>query len=413
MRKKYITNFFKIFTIWVLLSIFVYISSIESIPENIVIFEGENLNLKIAAGLTLDNSNNYKTQLTASNINIEKINKTGSNNLQLSLFGNIKIKNVNIDVIPKTKVIPIGSSIGMKLYTKGVLVVGMSQIDTDNNQKEKPYENSGIEQGDTIIEVNNNEIGNTDELIQEVNKSNGNAISIKYVRNNKTMQTSIIPVKSENEYKLGLWVRDAAAGVGTLTFYEPSTNMFMSLGHGITDIDTEQIVEIANGELVTANIISINKGEKGKPGEIRGTIDNGYEIGSIYKNTNFGVYGSLKNKNYIPIDTSREMEVATREEIQEGEAKILCQLDNSRPKEYKIEIEKIYISNNKDNKSMLIKITDESLIEKTGGIIQGMSGAPIIQNGKFIGAITNVLVNDPTQGYAIFGDLMIKQMRDV
>ena len=413
MRKKYITNFFKIFTIWVLLSIFVYISSIESIPENIVIFEGENLNLKIAAGLTLDNSNNYKTQLTASNINIEKINKTGSNNLQLSLFGNIKIKNVNIDVIPKTKVIPIGSSIGMKLYTKGVLVVGMSQIDTDNNQKEKPYENSGIEQGDTIIEVNNNEIGNTDELIQEVNKSNGNAISIKYVRNNKTMQTSIIPVKSENEYKLGLWVRDAAAGVGTLTFYEPSTNMFMSLGHGITDIDTEQIVEIANGELVTANIISINKGEKGKPGEIRGTIDNGYEIGSIYKNTNFGVYGSLKNKNYIPIDTSREMEVATREEIQEGEAKILCQLDNSGPKEYKIEIEKIYISNNKDNKSMLIKITDESLIEKTGGIIQGMSGAPIIQNGKFIGAITNVLVNDPTQGYAIFGDLMIKQMRDV
>lgn len=200
---------------------------------------------------------------------------------------------------------------------------------------------------------------------------------------------------------------------GTLTFYEPDTNMFMSLGHGITDIDTEQIVEIANGELVTANIISINKGEKGKPGEIRGTIDNGYEIGDIYKNTNFGVYGTLKNTKYLSIDTSKEMEVATREEIQEGEATILCQLDNSGPKEYKIEIEKIYISNNEDNKSMLIKITDESLIEKTGGIIQGMSGAPIMQNGKFIGAITNVLVNDPTQGYAIFGDMMIKQMREI
>lgn len=413
MRKKYINNIFKILTILVLLSIYLYISSIESIPENIVIFEGEKLNLKIAAGLSLDNSNNYETQLTASNINNEKINTTGSSNLQLSLFGNIKIKNVSIDVIPKTKVIPIGSSIGMKLYTKGVLVVGMSQIDTDDNKKEKPYENSGIEQGDTIIEVNNNEIGNTDELIQEVNKSNGEAVSIKYVRDNKTMQTSMTPVKSDDNYKLGLWVRDAAAGVGTLTFYEPSTNMFMSLGHGITDIDTEQIVEIANGELVTANIVSINKGEKGKPGEIRGTIDNGYEIGSIYKNTNFGVYGSLKTKNYIPIDSSKEMEVATREEIQEGEAKILCQLDNSGPKEYKIEIEKIYLANNEDNKSMLIKITDESLIEKTGGIIQGMSGAPIIQNGKFIGAITNVLVNDPTKGYAIFGDMMIKQMRDV
>ena len=215
MRKKYFTNILKILTILVLLSIFVYISSIEAIPENIVIFEGEKLNLKIAAGLSLDD---YETELAASNINNKKISITGSNNLQLSLFGNIKIKNVSVDVIPKTTVIPIGSSIGMKLYTKGVLVVGMSQIDTDNNTKEKPYENSGIEQGDTIIEVNNNEIGNTDELIEEVNNSNGEAISIKYVRNNQTMQTSITPVKSDNEYKIGLWVRDAAAGVRNINF---------------------------------------------------------------------------------------------------------------------------------------------------------------------------------------------------
>ena len=215
MRKKYFTNILKILTILVLLSIFVYISSIEAIPENIVIFEGEKLNLKIAVGLSLDD---YETELTASNINNKKISTTGSNNLQLNLFGNIKIKNVSVDVIPKTTVIPIGSSIGMKLYTKGVLVVGMSQIDTDNNTKEKPYENSGIEQGDTIIEVNNNGIGNTDELIEEVNNSNGEAISIKYVRNNQTMQTSITPVKSDNEYKIGLWVRDAAAGVRNINF---------------------------------------------------------------------------------------------------------------------------------------------------------------------------------------------------
>lgn len=215
MRKKYFTSILKILAILVLLSIFVYISSIESIPENIVLFEGESLNLKIATGLSLDD---YETELTASNINNKKISTTGSNNLQLNLFGNIKIKNVSVDVIPKTTVIPIGSSIGMKLYTKGVLVVGMSQIDTDNNTKEKPYENSGIEQGDTIIEVNNNEIGNTDELIEEVNNSNGEAISIKYVRNNQTMQTSITPVKSDNEYKIGLWVRDAAAGVRNINF---------------------------------------------------------------------------------------------------------------------------------------------------------------------------------------------------
>ena len=215
MRKKYFTSILKILAILVLLSIFVYISSIESIPENIVLFEGESLNLKIATGLSLDD---YETELTASNINNKKINTTGSNNLKLSLFVNIKIKNVNIDVIPKTKVIPIGSSIGMKLYTKGVLVVGMSQIDTDNNTKEKPYENSGIEQGDTIIEINNNEIGNTDELIEEVNNSNGETISIKYVRNNQTKETSITPVKSDNEYKIGLWVRDATAGVRNINF---------------------------------------------------------------------------------------------------------------------------------------------------------------------------------------------------
>ena len=238
----------------------------------------------------------------------------------------------------------------------------------------------------------------------------GESLTIKYVRNNKTMKTSITPVKAEDQYKIGLWVRDAAAGVGTVTFYEPETNMFMSLGHGITDIDTEKIVEISTGELVTANILSINKGKKGSPGEIRGTIENGNTIGTIYKNTNFGVYGTVTNKNYLNI-TNSALEVASRDEIKEGKAQILCQLDNTGTKTYKIEIEKIYKNNNIDNKSMFIKVTDKDLIEKTGGIIQGMSGAPIIQNGKFIGAVTNVLINDPTQGYGVFGDILIKQIR--
>ena len=205
-------------------------------------------------------------------------------------------------------------------------------------------------------------------------------------------------------------MRDVAAGVGTLTFYEPSTNTFMALGHGISDIDTEQIVEISAGELITAKILSISKGEKGKPGEIHGTITNGKEIGKIYKNTNFGVYGTVTNKSYLSADLKNELEVASRDEIKTGEAEIICQLDNGKQENYKIEIEKIYKNNNFDNKSMLIKITDERLIEKTGGIIQGMSGAPVIQNGKFIGAVTNVLVNDPTRGYCVFADIMIKEL---
>lgn len=405
-------NFAKIAVVLVLLLSYVYICSINSIPSNIIIFEGENLNLKIATGLTLA-SKNSKTILTASNINKEKINSEGTNNLNLNLFGTIPVKEVNVNVIPKTMVVPLGNAIGMKLYTKGVLVVGMSQIETDKNEKKKPYENSGIEQGDTILEINNNIVGNTEELIKEVENSKGNTINIKYLRDDKTMQTDITPVKSKNTYKIGLWVRDAEAGVGTLTFYEPSTNLFMALGHGISDIDTEEIVNIANGELVTANIVSITKGRKGYPGEIRGTIDEGKTIGTIYKNTNFGVYGMVKNKNYLEADLTQEMEVAPRNEIKEGKAQIICQLENSTKKKYDIEIEKVYINNNQNNKSMLIKITDKELLEKTGGIIQGMSGAPIIQEEKFVGAVTNVLVNDPTQGYGVFADIMIKEMRSI
>lgn len=299
----------------------------------------------------------------------------------------------------------------MKLYTKGVLVVGMAQIDVRNNEKKKPYANSGIEQGDIILEVNNSQIKNTQDLIDEVNNSEGKPLTIKYSKNEQTLNTSITPIKMNNEYKIGLWVRDATAGVGTLTFYEPSTNLFMSLGHGITDIDTEKIVDIATGELITANIVSINKGRKGIPGEIRGTIDTGNTIGKIYKNTNFGVYGLVTNKNYLNMNTNEEIEVASREEIKEGKAEIICQLDNNTKRKYNLEIERVYRNNNQDNKSMLIKITDQELLEKTGGIIQGMSGAPIIQNGKFIGAVTNVLVNDPTQGYGVFADMMVKQMR--
>ena len=399
-------------TLFVILLIisYVYVCSAISIPKNIVVFEGENLNLKIATGLSLT-SGNQQTVLTSSNISKEKLNKEGTDRLNLNLFGGIKVKNVNVSVIPKTTVIPLGTAIGMKLYTKGVLVVGMSQISTISNEKTKPYENSGIEQGDMIVAVNNKEVSTTEELIEEVNKSNGNSVKIKYLKNNETQETSITPVKSKDNYKIGLWVRDAAAGVGTLTFYEPSTNSFMALGHGISDIDTEKIVEISNGELITANIISIKKGEKGNPGEIKGTIDCGNKIGEISKNTNLGVYGNVTNKNYLDIDYSNELEVAARNEIKEGKAQIICQLDNDGKKEYDIEIKKIYTTNNEDNKSMLIKVTDENLLNKTGGIIQGMSGAPIIQNGKFIGAVTNVLVNDPTQGYAVFADMMIKQMR--
>lgn len=200
-------------------------------------------------------------------------------------------------------------------------------------------------------------------------------------------------------------------GVGTITFYEPETKEFAALGHGILDVDTNKLINIGKGELVTSKILSITKGENGKPGEIKGSIENGTTIGEINKNTLFGIYGKINNLVGLNINANKVYEVATRNEIKTGEASILCSLDDSGPQEYKINIDKIYYNNNSNNKSMLISVTDEKLIEKTGGIIQGMSGSPIIQNGKFIGAVTHVLVNDSTEGYAVFGDMMLKQMR--
>lgn len=200
-------------------------------------------------------------------------------------------------------------------------------------------------------------------------------------------------------------------GVGTATFYEPSTGMFASLGHGITDIDTGDLITISNGELVTTNIVSVQKGEKGKPGELKGSIESSKTIGDVSKNTSFGIFGKITNKSNLKI-SEQEKEVATREEIKTGKAQIICEIEDAKKEHYDIEIQKVYTSNNRDNKSMLIKVTDKKLLEKTGGIIQGMSGSPIIQNNKFVGAVTHVLVNDPTSGYGVFADIMLKQMKE-
>ena len=200
--------------------------------------------------------------------------------------------------------------------------------------------------------------------------------------------------------------------MGTLTFYEPISKKFAALGHGITDNDTESLINIESGELVTSRVINVQKGEEESPGEIRGTILNQQTIGSVKNNSSFGIYGILNNLTSLNIDTSKKYKVALRNEIELGEAYILCSIDNSNvPKEYKIDIEKIYFDNDFNNKSMLIRVTDKKLIEKTGGIIRGLSGAPIIQNNKFVGAVTNVLVSNPEIGYAIFGDLMVKEMQ--
>ena len=407
-----------ILLLFILLLLYVYVASITLMPKSIILMQGESLNLATLWGISIKeneisnpNIGEYKQNRTVQAVttSIEgnsTLEQAGKIELSVNLLDKIQLKDVSVNVVPKVKVVPLGNAIGLKLYTEGVLIVGMSEI-----EGKRPYEFSGIKEGDRIVAIDNKKIETTEDLIETVNASNGKEVFIKYVRENEEEQTSITPVKTkQDEYKLGLWVRDAAGGVGTASFYVPSTGMFASLGHGITDVDTGDLITISNGELVNTNIVSIKKGEKGNPGEIKGSIEGMEKIGEVYKNTSFGIFGKVSNKNNLKIN-AEEMEVLNRNEIKKGNAQIICELENGKKEYYDIEIQKIYTANNKDNKSMLIKITDERLLEKTGGIIQGMSGSPIIQNGKFVGAVTHVLVNDPTAGYGVFADIMIQQLR--
>lgn len=312
--------------------------------------------------------------------------------------------------ISDIQVIPVGEIVGIKLYTSGVLVVGTSGIESIDGVIYKPFENTEIQEGDSIISVNGNIVNNTNELIEAINVCNGEKIEIIYMRKNEEKSCEITPVKDkEGKYKIGLWVRDSAAGVGTVTFYSEETQSFGALGHAITDIDTGDIIQTSSGEIDNVSIVSVVKGKEHEPGKIQGSIRQNSVIGNIYKNTQYGIYGIIKNSTNINIDYSKKMYVASRQEISLGEASILSDIDG-QVKEYKIEIQKTYLNNNYDNKSMLIKVTDEELLSKTGGIVQGMSGSPIIQNGKFIGAVTHVFLRDPSIGYAVFADKMLQEL---
>ena len=398
--------------LFILILIYTYVASIALLPKSITLIQGENLNLASLWGIKIKEKNNSNPNIgeyskgkivqASTSTSTNSLTEVGKIDLSFNLFDSISLKEVSLNILPKLKVIPLGNAIGLKLYTEGVLIVGMTEI-----EGQKPYEDTGIKEGDRIISINNKKINSTEDLIETVNAANGKEVSVKYIRKETEETTNITPVKTdENEYKLGLWVRDAAAGVGTASFYVPSIGMFALLGHGITDIDTKELITISNGELVTTNIVSIQKGEKGKPGEIKGNIEGSRKIGEVSKNTSFGIFGTLTNKSNLNINTE-EMEILNRTEIETGKAQIICELEQGRKKYYDIEIQRVYTNNNKDNKSMLIKITDKELLEKTGGIIQGMSGSPIIQDGKLIGAVTHVFVSDAKKGYGIFAENML------
>lgn len=398
MKKRYF------FIILILLVILVYASNITQLPSRIFLLNGENIQLKRVFGVEFKRKNK-EVQETWQDKNLE------TTKMDVMLFGNMKVKEIAVTTYPRIKVIPTGNLIGLKLYTNGALVIGTTEVKNIENKIEKPYESINIKEGDTILEVDHQEIDSTQTLQKIVNESNGRDIEIKYARAGETYTANIKPANTaKDEYKLGLWIRDSASGVGTMAFYEPESKKFAALGHGISDGDTGELLDIQTGELVNSKIVSVSKGRKGIPGEIKGSIAKQATIGTVMQNTNFGIFGSL-NENIITNNKySAGLEIALRDEIELGEATILSTVNNNDTQEYKAEITSIDSENNSNNKSMQIKITDEKLLNNTGGIICGMSGSPIIQNNKIVGALTNVLVSDPQIGYGVFADIMIKEM---
>lgn len=361
-------KFIKKFLIIVFLCItLIYVTNITNIPSKIILFEKENLSLGKILGITIKEKER-KTIETVS----KSSNNIESKTVQLKLFNLINVKEVQVDIIKDAKVVPLGNTIGIKLYSDGVLVIGMTEV-----EGKKPYENTGIKEGDLIISVDNVQVSTTSELIECVNKCEGNNLEIKYLREGTEYVTYIEPVKTkEDDYKIGLWVRDGAVGIGTATYYEPESGKIATLGHGIVDRDTENLISIESGELTTSTITKIKKGEKGNSGEIRGLLNEEEIIGTVKQNTEYGIYGQLQNTNKLGINENNVLEVALKDEIKTGKANILLTLEDGIRKEYEIKIKKIYKNNTEDNKSMLIEITDEELIKQTGGIIQRNEWSP-------------------------------------
>lgn len=365
--------------------------SLSNIPEKIYINEAIS-----------------SSDLIVSNNIFMKNTKINKDKLQIKLLGLIPVKSVSVSKINDLEVYPGGINVGIKLSTKGVLVVGHSEVQSVEGKLESPAKTSGIELGDVLIKINGEEIQSSKDLSKKVKSLNKSKINVDYLRNGNVESKEIDLEKENNEYKLGLWVRDSTAGIGTLTFYDKNTSIFGALGHPITDGDTNKPFTISNGDILNSSVISVRKGEKGSPGELKGLFVNEKEsLAKIEKNTESGIFGEANVDLTNPV-FNKPLKVGFRNEIVEGPAQIITTIDEDGPKMYDIEIIKLLPQEEPGPKSMVIKVTDEKLLETTGGIVQGMSGSPIIQNDKLVGAVTHVLINKPDVGYGIYIEWMLK-----
>jgi len=330
--------------------------------------------------------------------------QAGKAQMTLNAFG-MPIKRVTLDILPEIEVVPCGLTVGVQIKTDGVMVLGTGPVKTKEGDC-KPSEGK-LESGDLILDVDGKPLNKKEDLISAVENSQSD-LELKIKRNNLLLTTNISPVKSnEDKNKLGIWVRDATRGIGTITYYNPGSKKFGALGHGILDVDTKQLMTVKEGSIMEAHITAIKKGDKGSPGELVGELHSEVTLGSIKANTPYGIYGSMDLMGVNKL-VNKQMPIALQDQVHEGPAVIYSNVD-SEIKQYDIYIENVNRFSNDETKGMILRITDPALLRKTNGIVQGMSGSPVIQNGRLIGAITHVFINDPTQGYAIFIEWMLPQ----
>lgn len=353
----------------------------------------------------------YKSVYSVENNSLYQVDYQNSSKVSpvendIKLLGIIPVKTTSIIQSNPKKVSVSGESFGIKLYTDGVIIVGIRDVETDKG-KCNPAKQVGLEKGDIIIEINGKKVYSADSVTDILNDNNGNDYKITIKRNGNYKEFLLKPAYSSSQgcYKVGLWVRDSTAGVGTITYYDKSNNTVSALGHPITDVDTNEIMPILDGEAVRATVTKIYKSKAGEAGSLCCEFTNDI-IGTLKKNCQSGIYG----KYTCTLKNTYEYEVASPNEIVRGPVQILCTIDSGKAKFYNAQISRISYRENKKGKNMVVKITDERLLEKTGGIVQGMSGSPIIQNGKLVGALTHVIVDSPEKGYAIFAQDMVDEL---
>lgn len=394
---KFIKNLIIAVTV---ITLFLVVYGFYTVPDEIYGISGENIRVNNLYTVTYPEGDLKKDVSTAEN--------KSRYNVKVNLFNAIPIKNSSLTVSDRHYVVPSGEIFGLRLFTEGILIIKTESVDTATGNV-SPCDMAGLKKGDVILKVDGKDTLSSNALSEILSKGDKTEFKIEYERNGKRYSTVLNTYYSvsQGKYKAGMWIRDSAAGIGTMTFYDPMTGAFAGLGHGVCDVDTGEMLPFSDGDIVSARITGCYKGEKGKAGELCGVFS--YEtVGVLLSNNQKGVYGILSNTS----SENKAIPIALNYEVKEGKAEIISTVDESGPCRYDVEISKINTSS-AENKNMVIKITDEKLIEKTGGIVQGMSGSPIIQDGKLVGAVTHVLVNDPTKGYGIFAETMIEKMSEL